>query len=115
MEAPPGVACMDTRHPRRLLTSGQAQIPHPLIMTKPQLNEGKGTQFRHFLRRGLQLCVGNAAYVASNVIWRPCSRPIRSRLVSVMIGFGFTRWPASASCYSRQLNATASEIGNMAE
>src|SRR5215218_10021269 len=38
MEAPPGVACMDTRHPRRLLTSGQAQIPHPLIMTKPQLN-----------------------------------------------------------------------------
>src|SRR5215207_5708780 len=37
MEAPPGVACMDTRHPRRLLTSGQAQIPHPLIMTKPRL------------------------------------------------------------------------------
>src|SRR5215207_2343515 len=37
MEAPPGVACMDTRHPRRLLTSGQAQIPHPLIMTKPHL------------------------------------------------------------------------------
>src|SRR5215207_1087252 len=40
MEAPPGVACMDTRHPRRLLTSGQAQIPHPLIMTKPQLDGG---------------------------------------------------------------------------
>src|SRR5215207_207007 len=39
MEAPPRVACMDTRHPRRLLTSGQAQIPHPLIMTKPQLVE----------------------------------------------------------------------------
>ena len=31
---------MDTRHPRRLLTSGQAQIPHPLIMTKPRLIVG---------------------------------------------------------------------------
>src|SRR5215204_2685428 len=44
MEAPPGVACMDTRHPRRLLTSGQAQIPHPLIMTKPQLVEVLSSQ-----------------------------------------------------------------------
>src|ERR687890_336008 len=37
MDVPPGVACMDTRHPRRLLTFGRGSMPF-LFMTGPHLN-----------------------------------------------------------------------------
>src|SRR5687767_8963894 len=37
MEVPPRVACMDTRHPRRLLTFGQGWRPF-LFMTGPHLD-----------------------------------------------------------------------------
>src|SRR5215207_8553628 len=36
MDAPPGVACLDTRHPRRLLTFRQVTRPF-LFMTDPRL------------------------------------------------------------------------------
>src|SRR5215207_4193214 len=37
MEAPPGVSCLDTRHPRRLFASGQASTRFLLIYDQPSV------------------------------------------------------------------------------
>jgi hypothetical protein len=45
MEAPPGVACMDTRHPRRLLAPEQVLMRFSIIYDRPSvscLNESLG-------------------------------------------------------------------------
>src|SRR5215207_2675159 len=96
MEAPPGVACMDTRHPRRLLTSGQAQIPHPLIMTKPQLTLLAGPGL--LAAPALSLCPYSPKCLVGGVIsevgFSLVSSSARSVLVLLLLphlGFGASR------------------------
>src|SRR5215207_8866257 len=101
MDAPPGVACLDTRHPRRLLVSGQAQIPHPLFMTKPRLAEwnllfevrGRASRIVHIYSFELQARPGRG-YAAS----------LRGVILGV-VGRGYARSciRTSENTYSRQL------------
>src|SRR5215218_3370831 len=78
MDGPPGVACMDTRHPRRLLAPEQVLMRFSIIYDRPSAS-------RHATPFGLRLSARRFAPLSPSLsacqllLLRPCSAAMRNR------------------------------------
>src|SRR5215211_3496918 len=91
MDGPPGVACMDTRHPRRLLPPEQVLMRFSIIYDRPSISLARIIRQPKSFRITLNAAALTGHYALVN---HPSQSPLDSRLrVALWFEQVVDKWP----------------------